>query len=65
MAIAALKSGLTQVSKMLQSIKASVAEGAELSREQIMPMKLRGVSTGALSRVNIEQLIFSLRHIAH
>ena len=55
-ATAALKSGVELAPEMLQSIKASLAEGVELTREQIKAMKLRGVSKGALSRVNIEQI---------
>ncbi|OED39734.1 C4-dicarboxylate ABC transporter permease [Chromatiales bacterium (ex Bugula neritina AB1)] len=55
-ATAALKQGVDLAPEMLQSIKASLAEGAELTREQIKAMKLRGVSKGALARVNIEQV---------
>ncbi len=52
----ALKSGIEVPAEMLNSIKASLAEGAELTREQIRALKLRGVSNGALNRINIEQL---------
>lgn len=55
-ATAALQKGVELAPEMLQSIKASIAEGAELTREQIKALKLRGVSKGALNRVNIEQL---------
>ncbi len=55
-ATAALKSGVELAPDMLQSIKASLAEGIELTREQVRAMKLRGVSKGALSRINIEQV---------
>ncbi len=52
----ALQKGVELAPEMLQSIKASIADGVELTREQIRAMKLRGVSKGALSRVNIEQV---------
>ncbi len=55
-ATAALQSGIDLAPEMLQSIKTSLAEGIELTREQIRAMKLRGVSKGALSRINIEQV---------
>jgi hypothetical protein len=41
---------------MLESIQASLASGAELTREQIRALELRGVSKGALARLNTEQL---------
>jgi hypothetical protein len=52
----ALQKGVELAPEMLQSIKASIADGVELTREQIKALKLRGVSKGALSRVNIEQV---------
>lgn len=52
----ALRKGVELSPEMLQSVKASIAEGVELTREQIRAMKLRGVSRGALSRINIEQV---------
>ena len=55
-ATAALRDGVDLAPEMLQSIKASINDGVELTREQIKAMKLRGVSKGALSRVNIEQV---------
>jgi len=55
-AAVALKDGVDLAPDMLQSIKASLAEGLELTREQTRAMKLRGVSKGALSRINIEQV---------
>jgi len=55
-AAVALKEGVDLAPEMLQGIKASLAEGVELTREQTRAMKLRGVSKGALSRINIEQV---------
>jgi C4-dicarboxylate transporter DctM subunit len=40
---------------MLTSIKAALADGAELTREQIKSLDIRGVSKGVLNRVNDEQ----------
>ena len=42
--------------EMLESVKASLANGLELTREQIKALELRGVSKGALNRLNTEQL---------
>jgi len=44
----ALAKGVELAPEMLQSIKASIAEGVELTREQTKALKLRGVSKGAL-----------------
>ncbi|MDN5789100.1 TRAP transporter large permease, partial [Pseudorhodobacter sp.] len=48
----ALHQGVTIAPDMLASIKAAIAQGAELSRDQIKALGLRGVNTGALARIN-------------
>ena len=52
----ALAAGIQLAPEMLESIQASLASGAELTREQIRALELRGVSKGALARLNTEQL---------
>jgi tripartite ATP-independent transporter DctM subunit len=52
----ALAKGVQVAPEMLQSIKAAVAQGAELTREQLRALEIRGVSKGALNRINIEQV---------
>ncbi|MGB3277750.1 MAG: TRAP transporter large permease subunit, partial [Pseudorhodobacter sp.] len=51
----AFAKGLTLAPDMLDSIQATLAQGAELTREQIKALGLRGVNQGALTRINIEQ----------
>jgi C4-dicarboxylate transporter DctM subunit len=51
----ALAKGLSLAPDMLDSIQATLAQGAELTREQIRALGLRGVNEGALTRINIEQ----------
>jgi C4-dicarboxylate transporter DctM subunit len=52
----AFASGVQLAPEMMQSIKAQIAAGAELSRDQIKALELRGVTKGALNRLNTEQL---------
>ncbi|MGB1395755.1 MAG: TRAP transporter large permease subunit, partial [Candidatus Puniceispirillaceae bacterium] len=52
----ALAAGVQLAPEMLESVKASLANGMELTREQIKALELRGVSKGALGRLNTEQL---------
>jgi C4-dicarboxylate transporter DctM subunit len=51
----ALAAGVDIPADMLTSIKAALADGAELTREQIKSLDIRGVSKGVLNRVNDEQ----------
>lgn len=51
----ALATGIEVPADMLASVKSTIAQGAELTREQIKAMDLRGVSKGSLNRINIEQ----------
>lgn len=55
-AAVALQNGVELAPDMLASVKASLSEGIELTREQTRAMKLRGVSNGALTRINVEQV---------
>lgn len=48
--------GVDLAPDMLRSIQASLADGIELTREQTRALDLRGVSNGALNRINIEQM---------
>ena len=50
-----LASGADIPADILASVKATIAEGAELTREQIKAMGIRGASNGVLARVNDEQ----------
>ena len=52
----ALAKGVEVAPDMLASIKASLAEGVELTREQIKALEIRGASKGALNRINAEQV---------
>lgn len=52
----ALAAGIQLAPEMLESIQSSLASGIELTREQIRALELRGVSKGALARLNTEQL---------
>lgn len=52
----AFAKGVDLAPDMLQSIKTSLAQGVELTREQLRAMEIRGVSRGALARLNSEQV---------
>ena len=52
----ALAVGIQLAPEMLESIQSSLASEIELNREQIRALELRGVSKGALARLNTEQL---------
>ena len=52
----ALAKGMALAPEMLASIEHSLAEGMELTREQIKALELRGVTKGALNRLNTEQV---------
>ncbi len=52
----ALAKGIELAPSMLASIEQSLAEGMELTREQIKALELRGVTKGALNRLNTEQV---------
>jgi TRAP-type C4-dicarboxylate transport system permease large subunit len=51
----ALAKGVTLAPDMLDTVQATLAQGAELTREQIKALGLRGVNAGALARINSEQ----------
>lgn len=48
--------GVELAPEMLESIKQSLAQGMELTREQIRAMEIRGVSKGVLNRLNTEMV---------
>ena len=52
----ALAKGVALAPEMLASIESSLAEGMELTREQIKALELRGTTKGALNRLNTEQV---------
>ena len=52
----ALAAGIQLAPDMMESVQTSLAAGMELTREQIKALELRGVSKGALARLNTEQL---------
>lgn len=52
----ALSKGIEVAPEMLRTIQATLADGAELTREQIRALELRGVSKGSLARLNTEQV---------
>ena len=54
-ALEALAKGVALAPDMLEGIQATLAQGAELTREQIKALGLRGVNQGALTRINSEQ----------
>ncbi len=54
-ALEALANGVALAPDMLASIQATLAAGAELTRDQISALGLRGVNAGALARINTEQ----------
>ncbi len=51
----AFATGVQVAPDMLASIKQTLAQGMELTREQIKALEIRGVSKGALMRINVEQ----------
>ncbi|QCO57919.1 TRAP transporter large permease (plasmid) [Pseudorhodobacter turbinis] len=51
----ALAKGAPLAPDMLDAVHTALAQGAELSREQIRALGVRGVNQGALARINIEQ----------
>ena len=53
---AALANGVDIAPAMLADIKAALAQGVELTRDQIKALEIRGVSKGALNRAATEQL---------
>jgi len=55
-ASAALAKGVALAPDMLNAIQAAMADGLELTREQIRALELRGVSSGSLNRINTEQV---------
>ncbi|MBF9035713.1 TRAP transporter large permease subunit [Rhodobacterales bacterium HKCCE2091] len=52
----AIAAGVEIAPDLLQGIQATIAQGAELTREQIDALGLRGVSGGVLNRINSEQV---------
>jgi C4-dicarboxylate transporter DctM subunit len=54
-ALEALAKGAALAPDMLANVQTSLAMGAELTRDQIAALGLRGVNAGALARANIEQ----------
>ncbi len=54
-ALEALAKGMALAPDMLASVQATLAAGAELTRDQITALGLRGVNAGALARINTEQ----------
>lgn len=52
----ALAAGIEVAPEMLESIKAALAQGVELTREQLRALEIRGVSKGRLNGINIEQV---------
>lgn len=52
----ALAAGVQVSADMLDSVQAVVAQGGELTREQLRALEIRGTSRGALARINNEQM---------
>lgn len=52
----AFANGIVVAPDILAGIKDSLANGMELTREQLRALEIRGVSSGALSRLNEEQV---------
>ncbi len=52
----ALAAGVAVSAEMLESVQAVIAQGGELTREQLRALEIRGVSRGALARINTEQM---------
>ena len=50
----AIAAGVEVAPEMLRSVQAAIAEGAELTREQIRALELRRVNQGAAARINTE-----------
>ncbi len=55
-ALEAIREGVEVAPEMLRSVEMAIAQGVELTREQIDALGLRGVSQGALNRINSEQI---------
>jgi TRAP-type C4-dicarboxylate transport system permease large subunit len=54
-ALDTLAGGVVIAPDMLASVQAALAQGVELTRDQIAALGLRGVNAGALARINMEQ----------
>lgn len=54
-ALEALANGVVLAPDVLASVQATLAQGVELTRDQIAALGLRGVNAGALARINAEQ----------
>ncbi len=52
----AIRNGIEVAPEMLRSIQDSLAAGIELTRDQTKALELRGVTKGALNRLNTEQV---------
>ncbi|MBL4812046.1 MAG: TRAP transporter large permease subunit, partial [Rhodobacteraceae bacterium] len=52
----ALREGIVLAPDILQNIQDTLAAGAELTRDQVRSLEIRGVSKGALDRLNTEQV---------
>ncbi len=52
----ALAKGVEVAPDLLNEVKAIIAQGGELTREQLKALEIRGTSQGALNRVNLEQV---------
>jgi len=52
----AFAAGLQLPPDMLAQVQTALATGAELTRDQLRALDIRGVSTGALNRINTEQV---------
>ncbi|WP_226781487.1 TRAP transporter large permease [Oceaniglobus trochenteri] len=52
----ALTQGLALAPDVLAGIKGALAEGGELTRDQLRALEIRGASPGALARINGEQV---------
>ena len=55
-ALEALAGGVQLAPGMLAEVLAALAQGAELTGEQLRALEIRGVSQGALNRINTEQV---------
>src|SRR5690606_38356611 len=52
----ALADGIVLAPDILAQIQAALAQGGELTRDQLRALEIRGVSPGALARINSEQV---------
>lgn len=52
----AFAKGVDLAPEMLESVNAALAQGMELTREQLRAMEIRGAHNGALNRINTEQV---------